>query len=72
MANRVFRVVLVKPSHYDDDGYVIQWVRSSIPTNSLACVYALALLALQLRHGGSHGWGNLFARRVSADVRSGS
>jgi hypothetical protein len=23
--------VLVKPSHYDDDGYVIQWFRSAIP-----------------------------------------
>jgi hypothetical protein len=34
--------VLIKPSHYDDDGYVIQWMRSSIPSNSLACVYTLA------------------------------
>jgi len=25
-----FRLVLIKPSHYDDDGYVIQWWRSSI------------------------------------------
>ena len=33
---------LIKPSHYDDDGYVIQWLRSSIPSNSLACVYTLA------------------------------
>jgi hypothetical protein len=38
---RRFQVVLIKPSHYDDDGYVIQWFRSTIPTNSLACVYAL-------------------------------
>ena len=37
-----FQLVLIKPSHYDDDGYVIQWVRSGIPSNSLACVYALA------------------------------
>ena len=28
--------------HYDDDGYVIQWVRSPIPANSLACLYGLA------------------------------
>jgi hypothetical protein len=35
-------LVLIKPSHYDGDGYVIQWARSSIPSNSLACVYALA------------------------------
>src|SRR3954451_18229678 len=32
----------VKPSHYDDDGYVIQWLRSPIPANSLACLYGLA------------------------------
>jgi hypothetical protein len=35
-------LVLIKPSHYDADGYVIQWARSSIPANSLAAVYALA------------------------------
>ncbi|MPZ36858.1 MAG: radical SAM protein [Rhizobiales bacterium] len=39
---RRFQLVLIKPSHYDDDGYVIQWWRSSIPSNSLACVYTLA------------------------------
>lgn len=39
---RTFRLFLVKPSHYDDDGYVIQWVRSPIPANSLACLYGLA------------------------------
>jgi hypothetical protein len=38
---KTFRAVLIKPSHYDDDGYVIQWVRSGLPANSLACVYAL-------------------------------
>ena len=37
-----FHIVLIKPSHYDDDGYVIQWVRSTIPSNSLASVYGLA------------------------------
>jgi hypothetical protein len=38
---KTFRAVLIKPSHYDDDGYVIQWIRSGLPANSLACVYAL-------------------------------
>lgn len=38
-----FHLVLIKPSHYDDDGYVIQWARSSIPANSLAVIYGLAL-----------------------------
>jgi len=36
-----FFVEIIKPSHYDDDGYVIQWVRGFIPSNSLACLYAL-------------------------------
>ena len=40
---RQFRLVLIKPSHYDDDGYVIQWFRSSMPSNSLAAVYGLAM-----------------------------
>jgi hypothetical protein len=36
-----FFVEIIKPSHYDDEGYVIQWVRGYIPSNSLACLYAL-------------------------------
>ena len=44
---RRFQLVLIKPSHYDADGYVIQWARSSIPSNSLACVYALAMDAAE-------------------------
>src|SRR5437870_6824666 len=38
-----FCLILIKPSHYDDDGYVIQWLRSAIPSNSLAVLYGLAL-----------------------------
>ena len=41
-ARRRFCLVLIKPSHYDDDGYVIQWFRSAIPSNSLAALYSLA------------------------------
>ncbi|WP_224407442.1 B12-binding domain-containing radical SAM protein [Afifella sp. IM 167] len=41
MASKTFRAILIKPSHYDDDGYVIQWARSSIPSNSLAALYGL-------------------------------
>jgi len=37
-----FVVEIIKPSHYDDDGYVIQWRRAFIPSNSLGCMYALA------------------------------
>ncbi len=36
-----FFVEVIKPSHYDDDGYVIQWMRTFVPSNSLACVYGL-------------------------------
>jgi radical SAM superfamily enzyme YgiQ (UPF0313 family) len=41
MARQVFKIVLIKPSHYDANGYVIQWWRSTIPSNSLASVYGL-------------------------------
>jgi hypothetical protein len=37
-----FHVELIKPSHYDDDGYVIQWRRGALPSNSLACLWGLA------------------------------
>ena len=39
---KIFHLVLLKPSHYDDDGYVIRWWRSGIPSNTLATLYALA------------------------------
>ncbi len=42
MGDRRFVVELLKPSHYDDDGYVIQWWKSWIPSNSLACLYGIA------------------------------
>jgi hypothetical protein len=42
MRPRRFVVELIKPSHYDDDGYVIQWAKSWVPSNSLACLYAIA------------------------------
>src|SRR5215471_13244298 len=40
-ARKHFLIVLIKPSHYDDDGYVIRWYRSPMPANSLASVYGL-------------------------------
>jgi hypothetical protein len=39
----VFRLFLIKPSHYDDDGYIIQWVRSEIPSNTTAVLNGIAL-----------------------------
>src|SRR3954470_13678526 len=44
---RSFQLVLSKPSHYDDEGYVVQWLRSAIPSNSLAVVYSLAANAAE-------------------------
>lgn len=41
-ARRRFQLVLLKPSHYDDDGYVIRWWRAMTPSNSLAAVYGIA------------------------------
>jgi hypothetical protein len=38
----VFHLVLIKPTHYDDDGYPIQWVKAAIPSNTLACLSSLA------------------------------
>jgi len=46
---RRFQLVLIKPSHYDDDGYVIQWFRSVMPSNSLAALYGLAIDAAERR-----------------------
>ena len=37
-----FQLILIKPSHYDDEGYVIRWWRAIIPSNSLAAVYSIA------------------------------
>ncbi len=39
-----FQLLLIKPPHYDDDGYVIQWFRSAIPSNTLAALYGLVAL----------------------------
>ena len=38
-----FNLCFIKPSHYDDDGYVIQWKRTSIPSNTVAALYGIAL-----------------------------
>jgi radical SAM superfamily enzyme YgiQ (UPF0313 family) len=41
-SKRRFQLILLKPSHYHDDGYVIRWWRTMIPSNSLAAIYGLA------------------------------
>ncbi|MGH7788813.1 MAG: B12-binding domain-containing radical SAM protein [Candidatus Binatia bacterium] len=42
LGSETFLLELIKPSHYDDDGYVIQWWRGSVPSNSLSNLYGLA------------------------------
>jgi len=49
-----FRVVLIKPSHYDDDGYVIQWHKSTIPSNTLAAMYGLTQDIIERHALGDH------------------
>ncbi len=41
MKKERFHVILVKPSKYDDDGYVIRWWRAVVTSNSLACLVTL-------------------------------
>ena len=38
---RGLHVVLLKPSKYDDDGYVLRHWRGVLPSNTLACLYGL-------------------------------
>jgi len=38
----VFTLVLIKPTHYDDNRYPIQWVKAANPSNTLACLNGLA------------------------------
>jgi pyruvate-formate lyase-activating enzyme len=47
MSKRIFKVILIKPSHYDHRGYVIQWWRSTIPSNSLASVHGILTICAQ-------------------------
>ena len=48
-AKTPFHVELIKPSHYDDDGYVIQWVKAWIPSNSLASLYGQTVQAAEAK-----------------------
>ncbi len=49
MPKEVFHLFLIKPSHYDDDGYVLQWMRSSIPANTRAAMHGIALACVERR-----------------------
>ncbi|MBP9865673.1 MAG: hypothetical protein KBC91_04635, partial [Candidatus Omnitrophica bacterium] len=39
---RSLRLYLIKPSKYDDDGYVIRYWKGVLPSNTLACLYGLS------------------------------
>lgn len=41
-----FQIYLIKPTRYDDEGYPLQWWRSIIPSNSLACLAGIVEDAL--------------------------
>jgi hypothetical protein len=34
-------VILIRPSKYDDDGYVIRHLRGTLPSNTLSCLHSL-------------------------------
>ena len=36
---------MIKPTHYHEDGYLIRWLRSATPSNTLAVINALAMEA---------------------------
>lgn len=48
----IFRLILLKPPHYDDDGHIIQRWRSGIPSNTLAALYVIARDAAERRELG--------------------
>ena len=46
---KTFKLFFIQPSHYDDDGYVIQWLQSEIPSNSMAVMYGITLDCIERR-----------------------
>lgn len=38
-----FHLILVRPTRYDDDGYPVHWRQTPVPSNSLACMYGIAM-----------------------------
>jgi radical SAM superfamily enzyme YgiQ (UPF0313 family) len=43
----VLNLLLIRPSKYDDDGYVIRHVRGVLPSNTLNCLYGLTQEAMR-------------------------
>ena len=44
-----FRIVLIKPSKYDDDGYVIRFWKGVLPSNTLNVLHGLTEDVIQRR-----------------------
>lgn len=40
---QVFHILLVRPTRYDEKGFPIHWRKAIVPSNSLACMYGIAL-----------------------------
>ena len=55
-----FSLYLIKPSHYDDAGYVIQWFRSAIPSS---CGPHHNFQRIELGHGEKHNLLRTFGPR---------
>jgi hypothetical protein len=36
-----FEIIMIKPTHYDEEGYPITWWRALIPSNTLAVIYGI-------------------------------
>jgi uncharacterized radical SAM superfamily protein len=53
-SREMFHILLIKPTHYDDDGYPIQWLRSLMPSNSLACLNGIASDCVKRQVLGEH------------------
>ncbi|GAB6041525.1 B12-binding domain-containing radical SAM protein [Endothiovibrio diazotrophicus] len=46
-ASPTLRILLLKPSHYDEEGYVVQWWRALVPTQALAVINGILLDAAE-------------------------
>jgi hypothetical protein len=46
-AHRRLHVVLIRPSRYDEDGYVVRHWRGTLPSNTLSCLNGLTIDAIR-------------------------
>jgi len=66
-AAKTLRIYLIRPSKYDDDGYVVRHWRGIIPSNTLAC---LAGLTEDVRQRGVLGATNVHVRVYDETVEA--